>query len=426
MEGVGIISWWWPALVAGALVAGASFVGLLVAPNRAEAIIAATGLFAFGLSVYSLVGIAGTYERLDAMLYGLAFMSGGIGGGWALAASLLDRLPSRPGEVDPPEDPPAGRPRPAVIVTLCIEPERYGARSTAHALQVLTDEGLLESSIGVLPFLFFAQKARYRAVGGTSPAASQLVAVTEAVAVRLADHHIDWVEWAVCGGGHRLSCKVAEAVSAGYDEVVVVHMGLADSLQMAAAERELDSLHLEELGVRIIHTDPLGTTDGVVASLVERITRSTADPVTAGVVLLGHGQPSSRSHLDPAFDESEASFLNRVRMALVESGISEAHARIAWTEWRQPDVTSSVRHLAALGCRRILVVPAAYPLDTLVTRLDVELAVKQARVEEATDVITLPAWRDDPIIIEELAQRALGASEKMRSSQAAEDSSDPR
>ncbi|TLM97710.1 MAG: ferrochelatase, partial [Actinobacteria bacterium] len=107
-------------------------------------------------------------------------------------------------------------------------------------------------------------------------------------------------------------------------------------------------------------------------------------------------------------------FLSRVRALLVERGIPDRNVRVAWAEWRDPDVTSSVRHLAALGCRRVIVVPAVSPLDTLGTRLDLEISVRQARVSEGVTVVTLPAWKDDPAVIEELraqVQRAIAEAE---------------
>ena len=128
-----------------------------------------------------------------------------------------------------------------------------------------------------------------------------------------------------------------------------------------------------------------------------------------GVVLVGHGQPEERAKAYPSFDEEETVFLNRLRMLLIEKGIAESNVRIAWAEWGDPDVTSTVRHLAALGCQRILVVPAVYPLDAVTTKLDLEIAVRQARVAEGTVATTLPTWRDDDAVIEELRARVVAA-----------------
>ncbi len=96
-------------------------------------------------------------------------------------------------------------------------------------------------------------------------------------------------------------------------------------------------------------------------------------------------------------------------MMLLERGVDAESVRVAWADWTTPDVASSVRHLVALGRRRVLVVPAVYPLDTLATRLDLEMAVRQARVNDDVSVVTLPGWRDDEAVIAELRARVLGA-----------------
>jgi protoheme ferro-lyase len=139
--------------------------------------------------------------------------------------------------------------------------------------------------------------------------------------------------------------------------------------------------------------------------IARRVSALAGPPEETGVVLIAHGQPESRAKRDPEFDEGEAVFLNRVKQGLVEGGLPEHNVRLAWAEWREPDVTSAVRHLAALHCTRVCVVPATYPLDTLSTRLDLEQAVRQARVEQGVSTVTVPAWGDDPAVVDELARR---------------------
>jgi hypothetical protein len=58
----------------------------------------------------------------------------------------------------------------------------------------------------------------------------------------------------------------------------------------------------------------------------------------------------------------------------------------------------------------VLVVPAVFPLDTLALRLDLELAVRHARVNEGVSVVTLPGWRDDEAVVAELRARVIEAA----------------
>jgi len=394
----------WIVSVVGALVAGVCLVGVLVVRQQVEAIAALLGISGFGFSAYAVVLISEAYARLDATLYAFAFMVGGIVGGWAVASSLLDRFVRVP-EPLALDDIPAVDLGTAVIVVSCMEPARYDPPTTANMLQSLAEEDLLEPSMGVLPFLFFAQKARYRAVGGTSPAAAELRQLTERIERALLDLGVGRVGLATCSGEHRLASEIKAAVDAGYRTIIVAEATVGESLHLAGAKRESDALRLDAVGARLVFTGALHSSEKIVEMLVARAMGSADSGLNTGVVLVGHGQPEGLARRNQTFDEQETAFLSRIRMRLVEEGISEALVRVAWAEWSAPDVTSAVRHLAALGCRRVVVIPAVFPFETIATRLDLDLAVRQARVDESVAVITLSAWRDDDAVVSEIVER---------------------
>ena len=68
-----------------------------------------------------------------------------------------------------------------------------------------------------------------------------------------------------------------------------------------------------------------------------------------------------------------------------------------------------MRHLAALGCRTVVVMPACFPLDSIATMLDLPLSVRQARVGQGVNVLTLHAWHDDPGFVEALRSKVTSA-----------------
>ncbi len=394
----------WSVLVVGALVSGVAFVGVLVVRRDAELVVAIIGVAGFGLSAYSLVTLSGVYDRLDAVLYGFAFMAAALAGGYALASSLLERVAGRPPR--PARNSSQSKPATtAVILVSCVEPEEYDPKATAGMLSELAAEELLEPSLGALPFLFFAQKARYRAIGGTSPASAEMRTLTERMEAPLASLGVDLVLAANCSGRDALAIQVAHAMERGCRTVVIGVVAVAESLHLSAAKAEVASLRAEDSGVRVAYVEALGSSDRVVERLASRVLATVGDSPAGGAVLVGHGQPEERSERDPGFDEAETAFLNRIRRELVDRGMAEANVRVAWAEWGVPDVTSTTRHLAALGCRRIAVLPAVFPFDCIGTRLDIEVSVRQARVDDQVSVVTLPAWRDDDAVLTELRER---------------------
>jgi hypothetical protein len=399
-------------LVVGAIGTGASFVGILVAKRSTETAYAALGLMFFCACAWGFGAVTISYDRLDAIVYAFVFGIAGIGGGYALVSTLLGSLPRQHGDITLPgsDNMPDDRGTPAVLVLGEVEPPTYSPVATAAALEDLAQEGLLKASIGVLPFLFMAQKTRYRAAGSISPAARQLEAVAERVESVLGGA---WkpgrVQPAWCEGERSLSSRVIQAVAAGFRTIIVAETVIAESLEVDIAKRAVDALRLGDLGVSVSYVGPLWGSERIAGAVTNRAMAVVGDPSAAGVVLVGQGQPDSRSRDRREFDEQETSFLNHVRMLLLERGLGEQSVRIAWADWRAPEVTGTVRHLAALGCRRIIVSPTCFPLDSVTTLLDLQLAVRQARVDDTVSIVTLPAWHDDPALVEELRADICGA-----------------
>jgi len=397
----------WLALVCGSVLAGASIVALLISERALEPLSAVSVMVGLACAAWGFARITTTYDGIEAVGYGLLFGAAAAAGGYALASTLLAHLALHPKLPVMPRVLPPAATTPAVLLLAELEPRTYSARSTAAALEDLAEEGLLRASLWVLPFLFMAQKTRYRAAGGTSPGSGELETVAESLATTLRARGIADVRTAACQGDLSLVRRVAAAVEQGFRTIVVAQAVVAESLEVDRAKREVDALRLNELGISITYADPLWGSSRCASLVAAKAALVAGDPTTCGIVLVGQAQPEERSRIADAFDHQEAGFLNQVRMLLIERGIPEHHVHIAWADWRSPEVTGSVRHLAALGCRTVVVVPACFPVDSITTMLDLPLAVRQARADQSVKVLTLHAWYDDPGLIDVLRSGVL-------------------
>ena len=401
----------WIALVAGSVLTGASVVALLIAERQLEPLSAISAFAGFFIVAWGFGQIAAAYDGLDAVGYALLFGAAAVAGGYALASTLLARLALRPLAHAVRKLPPSLESAPAVVLLSELEPPTYSARATAAALEDLAEEGLLEASIWVLPFLFMAQKTRYRAAGGTSPGSGELSAVAERLSNSLRAKGITRVDTASCDGERSLAARVVAAVECGFRTIVIAEAFVAESLEVDRAKREVDSLRLSDQGVTVSYAEPLWGSARCAALVSAKAISVAGDVGTCGVVLVGQAQPDERSRVAGEFDHQETGFLSQVRMILVERGVPEQNVRIAWADWRSPEVTGTVRHLAALGCRTVVVVPACFPLDSITTMLDLPLSVRQARVDQEVNVVTLHAWHDDPGFVEALRSKVVSAIE---------------
>ena len=397
----------WISLVVGAFTFGVSLVAMLVARRTLEPAFAVVALAGFAGAAWAFGELSIAYDSFDIMLWGLGFAVATFAGGYALASTLLASLALHPSPLEPPVELPVDTGMAALVVVGDVDPEEYDERSTATDLDRLSDEGLLEVSIAILPFLFFAQKARYRAIGGSSPATRQLRSIADHVGAALISSPIDRVEAGRLDAPHDLAGQVLSLALAGYRTICVVEAMVASPLELDEAKRRVDTLRLSDLGVRVSYADALWSAERVATLVASRIMAVADELSRTGVVLVGLGQPEERARVIRSFDEHETAFLNRVRMLLLERGLSETFVRLAWADWHTPDVTGAVRHLAALGCERLVVMPACFPVDTVETLLDLPLSVRQARVDDSVSIITLSAWSEDPGLVEELRSRAL-------------------
>ena len=401
----------WLALVCGSVLIGASIVALLISERALEPVSAVSALLGFVAASWGFGQIATSYGDLDAVGYALFFGAAAAAGGYALASTLLSRLALRSKPPQVPDTLPVATSSTAIVLLSELEPRTYSARSTAAALEDLAEEGLLAASIWVLPFLFMAQKTRYRAAGGTSPGSGELMAVAEMLAASLSSRGIDSVQTASCEGERSLSIRVVDAVERGFRTIVVAQAFVAESLEVDRAKREVDALRLSERGITVSYAEPLWGCAHCALLVSAKALAVAGDTTNCGIVLVGQAQPEERSRIASAFDHQEARFLNQIRMLLIDRGVPEQRVHIAWADWRSPEVTESVRHLAALGCRTVVVVPACFPLDSIATMLDLPLSVRQARVDQSVNVLTLHAWHDDPGLVEALRTRILSALE---------------
>lgn len=400
----------WVSLIVGAVLFGVSLVGILVSRRTLEPVFATSALASFACAAWAFGELSIAYDRFDVLLWAVAFGVAAFAGGYALASTLLASVASFTHRLSAPTSLPPDLGTAAVVLLGDVDPDVYDERWTASDLEKLAEEGLLHVSIAILPFLFFAQKARYRAVGGSSPAARQLEWLAENVGDAVRSSGISHVETAWLGGTRDLAARVLCLAEKGYRTISIAEVMIAGSLELDEAKRRVDSLRLKELGVDVRYIDALWGAEQIASLVASRVMSVVDDPASTGVVLIGVGQPEERAQSCRSFDEHETAFLNRVRLLLLGQGLADGTVRLAWADWHGPDVTSTVRHVAALGCTRLIVAPACFPLDTIETMLELPLSVRQARIEDGVSIISLSAWHDDPALVEELSARALASS----------------
>jgi protoheme ferro-lyase len=367
----------------------------------------AAALFAMG--VWAVFGVTQVSGRTDSAIAAAFIGTAGFLGGFTLAATLvpgLTRLKQVRALPAPLAD--AAAP-PAFIVVAGGRPTHYDPRVTTESFDLLSDSEVPVPSDAVRVFSYLSERMRYRSAG-PDPSRRVVREVTAAMAEVLRGDGVAWpVYEAWLHGAPRLADAVVTAVEHGSRDIVVVSLDVAETVRLARARAAAEGLAPPDGPVRLFVCPPLWAEPGLVELVTRRVLAALprGPRSTDGAVLVAEGQPWQWDRAHPASCEQETFFLQRVRQALVNAGMDESNVRAAWLDWQDPGVTEVVRHLAALGCRRIAVVPATTPADCLETTIDLPAAVEQAGLAPAVRVELLHGWGDDPVVAGVLASTAV-------------------
>lgn len=407
----------WFGLLIGCVVAGAAVVAVLVAPRALMPFAVLGGLSAMALALGSFSTLATTYASAEGVAAATAVFVASNTAGYALASALLPSLSHLKARRLPAQSEGAitGGAAEAVVLLACTEPERYSPRAVAARHSLLADTAEVDVPASALPFVFLAEKSRYRAVGGTAPGPRVARSLSRMVAAGAT-----WrTELAWCHEPRSLARTVARLSADGVARIAVVTVGPVQSALLDEVTGHLGTMpDRSPCAPRICFAPSVWEDRELPGHLAGRVSElvSDVDPAQVGVVLVEEGAPPQWQKRYPAHGAMENYFDQRSRMALAELGIDERRLRVAWIDWQSPDVTESVRHLAALGCTRILVVPGAIALPTLETSLDLEHAVALARVPADVSAITLAPWGDQEVFAAAVKRSAEQALRGLRES----------
>ncbi len=402
----------WAALLVSGVSSGCAACASLVVRRRLARLLSVCSAALMTMSALSAVTVSRSSGRLDTSVISVFITVGAILGGYALGASLVPyftRLQPPPRKLEPaPGSPDARVDAPAFVVLAQGQPETYTPAVVTQAFELLADTDVPVPPDALRVLAYTADRERYRAQG-VSPSRPVVRTIIERMEDTLRAQGQDGpVLEAWLTGAPRLSDAIAQAVALGARHIVVIHLGIAESIEYERARTDTDHRTLATLGVRVSYAPPLWSETPLARLVADRVVAALPDGPRPGdgIVLAGNGQPWQWDRAHPSSCEHETFFLQRVRAMLVAEGANEAHVRSAWLDWQDPDVTEVVRHLAALGCDRIAVVPAAVPADSLETTIDLPNAVERAAVGTSISTVVLGAWGDDPAVGAVLAEVA--------------------
>lgn len=395
----------WVLLFTLGLIAGWATAFALASPRWVALAWFTAGTASLGAALATAASLMRLYGSPAATATAVLFVVSATAAGYGVACATLPLLTPRQARrpLGPSTASGAG-----LIIIGWTEPQDYDLRAEIATHQALIETGALDLPSILMPLQLLARKSRYRAAGGHSPGARHLTRLADALATQTEPWGTQGVLGVCAMQPQALADAVRELAGAGCESIGVVVLGTSDAEEIDEQKRRLAPLGLRNAGVDIRFATPVLCDDRIARRLADRIISLTQDvpPASVGVVLVSAGSPEPWRHSHRAGSEEQNYFDQRVRMLLSEAGLDDRVIRQAWLDWQTPDVAEAARHVAALGCERIVVAPSTILLPTLYTAVDLERIVAMLRLPDGVEAITLSSPEPDESLVETVRDHA--------------------
>ncbi len=401
----------WTLMLAASVAWGAALCAGMVVTRRWLPAVVGVGLLASTGVLLGLLAIWRDGHRPDVFVVEAVFIAFAASlGGFALFAALLPASTGRRTRAIRFE--PSGGPGGIrVIVLVDAEPEDYTPSAVTEILEDLAESDVPLPPSAARPLVYASERARYRNMGG-SPSRAMARRLTDAAGALIsAREPTARTITAFCTAPDDLASTLAAETAQGTDRLVVVPASVARTRAIDRAQRVTDDLDLVGAGLRLRFASPLWESEATGAMIAGRCLDSFEGPPQEedGVVLVCEGEPEQWQRGFSSTIEQETFFVQRIRASLLAAGFEDERVRVAWLEWEEPDVNEVLRHLAALGSRRIALMPACIPFDSVETTIDLRAAAERAATETGSEVFVLPGWGDDPVVADAICAAVFAA-----------------
>ena len=157
------------------------------------------------------------------------------------------------------------------------------------------------------------------------------------------------------------------AINEGASRIILLNVWMTDSDHSEQGPKRIEALNPEKYGVQLCVTDTLWESRRLMRMYVDRACAASADTSRSdvGILLVAHGQPASWDSLFPKQPVQENAFRLATKKLLVQQGFKEENIVLAYMEFKQPDINTSVQELLASGVKKILVAPVNISADSI-------------------------------------------------------------
>lgn len=315
----------------------------------------------------------------------------------------------------------AGKEKIGLLMVGHGEPETFDEKAWSEGLHEMFKEfketGMEVPPDDAFPMILEEIKQKYEVMGGKSRHAQVTRNQVALIAKQLPgiDIRLGFNEFI----GPSFTDIAEQMVKDGVKKLAVLVMLQTDSSHTGEVKKKLNALDLEKKGVKVVVGHPLFYRPEPTQLVIEAITKAAGNtPLDqVGVVLASHGEPEAWAKLNienTRCKEQEVAFAACVKKGLLERGFVWDNMLQGFNEFTKPELPEAVEKLAEKNLKKVVVMPTFGTTDGMHISYDIPTKTRSALVDPNVELVILPGWNENPLLIKAYVELAKEAIKKLK------------
>lgn len=198
-----------------------------------------------------------------------------------------------------------------------------------------------------------------------------------------------------------------KAINEGASKIIILPVFITESTHTIAGLEMIQSINPEKYGVKTYYTGALGDSEYLHESFVERACNfaGNCDKNEIGILLVGHGQPTTWENIYPEQNQQETQYRDEIRYKLTTSGFKAENIIQGWMSFQEPSIMEAAHTLENQGVTKILVVSVSLSAEAIHSQVDVPTDINEADLPEDITVEYIGQYCDHPLAIQAMIDK---------------------
>lgn len=201
---------------------------------------------------------------------------------------------------------------------------------------------------------------------------------------------------------------VEEILRAGHKKIVVVNNFLIRDPYREVIDSKIHKIiETSQANVEVLHTFPMWNHDALANMYENRIMEKIQenDVEKVGIILVTRGcSKKTLEKYEEAYKREEV-FLNKIRESIVKNGYDGRKIKIAYLNYRDPDLKQTIDYLLDSGVSKLVVAAAGFENSSIQTDYLIPRIIEKFDIPPEIEVEYVGSWGDSDVLVKALVDR---------------------